>query len=898
MLHDLWFRVRSLLRRGKAENELDEELRFHCERQAQKYLAAGMARPEAERRARLEFGGLEQVKEECRDARGLPWLETLAHDTHYALRMLRKSPGFTAVAILTLALGIGANTAIFSVVDAVLLKALPYPHPEELISVDLSPLALDASLRGTAPEEYFIFREQSRTLQDIGVFKETDADRDVNVTGFREPERVHALQVSDGVLPILGIQPMLGRVFSAADDAAGSAPTVVLTYGYWQRKLSGDPAAIGKTMVIDGVAREIIGVMPRNFRFLDQTNVGLILPLQLDRNKIALGNFSHFGVARLKPGVSMEQVYADLARLIPIALDSFPATGGVSLELLKKSRLAPNLMPLKQDVIGNVGTLLWVLMGGIGMVLLIACANVANLLLVRTEGRRHELALRAALGASRRRIAVQLLRESAVLGLLGGIFGLGLTWAALRFLVRLAPAGLPRIDDVAIDGRVVGFTLAIAVLTSLLFGLIPVFKHSTTGGGLRESGRTTSPSRERHRAQNSLVALQVALALVLLVCSGLMIRTFLLLTRVNPGFVRPEQVQTFRVSISPNEEADEAKVPRLEQAIQERLAEIPGVSAVGFANSAPMDGSNYLDNVFAADRAYEHGAIPPLRHLVFMSPGYLQTIGTPLVAGRDLTWDDIYNKVPVALVSENLAREYWGSPAGALNKRVRVRDGDDWRQIVGVAGDVHDQGMDRPARTTVYWPIFMTMYSARPQRATRYVTFAVRSSKAGSESLMKQAEQAVWSVNGNLPLGKVYTLDHFLAESMARTSFTLVMLGIAGGMALVLGMVGLYGVIAYTVSQRTREIGVRMALGAEPRKILALVVGRGMGIIGAGLAAGFVSALMLTRLLSSMLFGVRPGDPLTYAVVVLLLGVVALVACYLPARRAMRVEPMVALRCE
>ena len=898
MWNDLWFRLRCLFRRKRAESELDDELRFHYEQETEKYVQAGMRPEEAQRRVRLMFGGLDQVKEECRDARGLRFLETTLLDARYAARMFRKSPGFTATALLTLAIGIGANTAIFSVLDGVLLKPLPYPHPDQLVSLEICPLALDPSLRGMAPEDYFVFREQGRTFQDIGLYLETDADRDVNVTGLAEPERVHALRVTDGTLSLLGVVPVLGRIFSRSDDSPAAAATVVLTYGYWERHFSSDPAAVGRLMIVDGKAREIIGVLPRHFHFLDQRELALILPLQLSPNQIHLGDFSYFGIARLKEGKTLDEASADVGRMLPITLTAFPAAGGVSLDLLQKAHLAPSLLPLKQDVVGNVGTLLWVLMGGIALVLLIACANVANLLLVRTTARRHELALRAALGASRRRLAAQLLHENAILGLLGGALGLGLSWAALPLLIRLVPFGLPRINQIGIDVPVLLFTLAIALFTTFLFGLIPVLKFAAMRSSVPESGRTVSAGRERHRAQDSLVVVQVGLALVLLVCSGLMLRTFRVLARVNPGFVRPPELQTFRISIPPALVPDEASIPHMEQQIQDKLAAIPGISAVGFASTVPMDGDNRLDNVFAADRAYEQATVPPLRHLVFISPGYVHTMGIPLIAGHDLDWADIYNRVPAALISENFAREYWRTPAAALGKRIRISADDDWREIVGVVGDVHDENIAKPARTAVYWPILLTKFQNKPLRAERYVTFVVRSPLAGSETLMKQIRQSIWSVNANLPLGRVYTLDHLYRLSLARTSFTLLMLAIAGGMALLLGTVGLYGVVAYSVSQRTREIGIRIALGAMPRSILALVFGRGLTIISAGLVLGAASALLLSRLLASMLFGVRSNDPLTYAAAVPLLGAVALAACYVPAHRAIRIEPVIALRCE
>jgi predicted permease len=877
---------------------MEEEIEEHLALQTAENLRAGLSPAEARRRAILKFGAVEAIKEDYRAERRMLFIDNFIQDVRFGLRTVRKSPGFAAVAVLTLALSIGATTAVFSVFEGVVLKPLSYPHPEELVSVEVSPLALDPFLRGMAPEDYFIFREQGRTFQDIGIYTETDTDRDVNVTGFAEPERVPALNVTDGVLSILGIPPLLGRIFLRSDDSPGAPPTAILTYGYWQRRFSANPAAIGKTIIVDGKARAIIGVLPRNFRFLDLQDLALLLPLQLDRNKIQLADFSYFGIARLKPGSTIAQASADVARMLPITLDAFPPPPGLSVDLLKKSRLVPSLLPLKQDVVGNVGALLWVIMGGIGMVLLIACANVANLLLVRAEGRQHELALRAALGASRRRIAMQLFRESAILGLLGSLFGLGLASAALRFLVGVAPPGLPRISDIEVNSPVLQFSLGLTLFTSFLFGLIPVLKHARARSSVLEGSRTLGLSRERHRARNLLVTMQVALALVLLICAGLMIRTFRVLTRIHPGFERPAELQTFRVSISDSDMPDAASIPGLEQQIQDKLAAIPGVSSVAFSSAVPLDGDSRFDNVFAEDRTTVQGAAPPLRHLLFVSPGYMNTLGIPLVAGRDLSWADTYNKVPVALISGNFAREYWGMPAEALGKRIRIASVDDWRQIIGVVGDVRDDGVDKPARTDVYWPTLLENFQGRPVRVQRDVIFIARTSLAGSESFLNQVRQAVWSVDANLPLAGVYTLNYFYTKSMARTSFTLVMLGIAGAMALLLGAVGLYGVIAYSVSQRVREIGIRMALGAQQRDVMRLVLGEGMMVILIGLAIGLAGSLALTRFLSSLLFGVTPTDPITFACVAVLLALAALAACYIPARRAMRVEPILALRHE
>ena len=811
-------------------------------------------------------------------------------------RRLRRAPMFTFITLFTLAAGIGANIAVFSVLEGILLKPLAYPHPEQLVGVWHNAPGLNIAELNMAPSNYFVYRDQSRTFQDIGIYQNDS----VSVTGVAQPEQVRALDVTDGTLPLLGVSPVLGRLFMRQDDSPSATKTVLVTYGYWQSKFGAAPSTIGRTILVDGTARQIIGVLPQKFHFLDQQDVALILPLQLDRGKTFLGQFSYEGLARLKAGTTLAEANADVARMLPIVMGSFPPPPGFSLELFKKARIGPNVRPLKQDVVGDVGKLLWVLMGGIGMVLLIACANVANLLLVRTEGRQQELAIRAALGASQARIAAELLFESLVIGLMGSVLGLGLAYAALRLLVAMAPTGLPRLGEIGIDGPVLLFTLVIAMFTSLLFGLVPVFKYARAHAatGLREGGRTLSQGRERHRARNILVTVQVALAFVLLICSGLMIRTFRALSQVNPGFVRAAQVETFRLDIPDSQASSPELVLRMEQQISQKLAAIPGVSSVGFSSSLPMDGNGWHDPVFAQDRAYAQGELPALRTFEFISPEYLQTVGIPLVAGRNLTWTDTYNKIPVALISENFARQYWRDPANALGKRIRVASIDDWREIIGVVGNVRNDGINQPASTSVYWPILTAKFESDPVQVRRNVAFAMRTPRAGSQAFMNEVRQAVWSVNANLPVANSHTLDYYYQRSMARTSFTLVMLGIAGAMALLLGSVGLYGVIAYSVSQRTREIGIRMALGATLQNVRKMVVMQGMRLASIGVIVGIAAALALTRLMAGLVYGVKTWDPVVFISVAVLLSAVSWFAAYMPARRASRVDPMVSLRYE
>ena len=812
------------------------------------------------------------------------------------VRKLGRAPMFTAVTLVTIALGVGANTAVFSVIEGILLKPLPYPHSEELLSVSHVAPGINMRELPMAPSTYFIYREQGRTFEDIGLYT-GDSE---SVTGAGEPEQVRALEVTDGTLPLLGVPPLLGRWFTRKDDSPGSPDTVMLTYGYWQRKFGGDSSIVGRSITVDGKPRQVIGVLPQRFHFLDEDDPLLILPFKFDRNKLHLGNFSFQALARLKPGVTLEQANADVARMIPIVFRSFPAPEGFSLKLFQEARIGPNIQALKQEVVGDVGSVLWVLMGGIGLVLLIACANVANLLLVRAEGRQQELAIRAALGAGWGRIAAELLFESLLLGLAGSALGLGLAYGALRVLVAMAPAGLPRVSQIAIDGWVLLFTLIVALLASLLFGCIPVFKYAGAhlGTGLRERGRSLSQNRERHRARSALVIVQVGLALVLLVGSGLMIRTFRALTRVQPGFVAPSEVQTLRLSIPEAQVKDPERVVRMGEEIAQKLAGIPGVRSVGMCSTVPMDGYGSFDPVFAQDRTYAEGQIPPIRRFKFISPGFLETVGTPLVAGREVTWTDIYEKIPVALVSEGMARDYWHDPARALGRRIRVSTKDDWREIIGVVADVHDDGVNKDAPTSVYWPILIARFEGDPIEVRRDLAFALRSPRSGSESFLQEIRQAVWAVDPNLPLADVHTLDYFYKKSMARTSFTLVMLAVAGSMALLLGIVGLYGVIAYSVSQRTREIGIRMALGAQEQELTGMFVRHGLGLTSAGLACGLSAAFVLMRLMSSLLFRVRPVDPLTYGAVSAGLVATAALASYLPSRRAAAVNPVEALRAE
>ena len=891
-----------LFSRRRLYSELSEEIQGHLDEKIEELVARGMSREEASQLARREFGNVGLTEESSRETWRWPSVEDFLMDVSYGLRTLRHSPVFTVVGLLTIAIGIGANAGVFSVVNSVLLKPLNYPKAGELV-------ALHQTAPGAAgladfenglllsPSMYFTYAEQNRTFQSLGVWVVGTA----NVTGLAEPEQVRAVYVSDGVLQALGTPPQAGRWFSAADQIPGGPERVMLSYGYWQRRFGGDRAVIGRNIMVDSRPREIVGVMPKGFQFVD-ADFDLVSPLAFERGKLILAGFGFHGIARLNPGATIADGNADITRMLPIWMDSWSNGPGTNPHIYETWKITPMIRPLKQEVIGNVGELLWVVMGTIGLVMLIACANVANLMLVRVEARQQELAVRAALGAGWTRIVRGLLVESVMLGLMGGVMGVGLAYAGVRFLVTSGPANLPRLEEISIDARTLGFTLVLSVLSGLLFGLIPALKYAgpRTSLALRSAGRTISASRESHRARNLLVVGQVAMALVLLVSAGLMIRTFEALRTVEPGFTDARHLQLMRISIPDSLIQEPERVTRIQHEILDKLAATPGAKSAAFASEMPMEGfDSAWDEIFAEDKVYSADSIAPLRLYKYVSPDFLQTAGTRLVAGREMTWSEVYALRPVVMISENLAREMWGTPSAAIGKHLREFSNTPWHEVIGVVQDVHEKGVQERSPETVYWPSLRSnLYGPGPVGAVRAVTFAIRSERAGTEAFLNEIRQAVWSVNSTLPVASVQTMQEVYGRSLARTSFTLVMIGIAGAMALTLGVIGIYGVISYTVSQRQREIGIRLALGAQGGDVLRMVLRQGAKLALAGVAIGVCAAFGLTQLMRNLLFGVTAYDPVTFAAVAVLLVLVALLACYIPARRAMLVDPIVALRYE
>jgi predicted permease len=885
------------LARTKWDRERTEEIQSYLHIETDDNIARGMPPAEALAAAHRKLGNGTQIREEIYHMNTIQFVDTVAGDMRYGLRMLARSPLLTAAALLTLALGIGGNTAIFGVIDSILIRPLPYPHAEALVGVwHTSPTVTGlGSSFNCSPSMYFTYREENRSFQQFGLW----SSRGASITGIAEPEVPRALFVTYGFLDALGVKPLLGRWFSQTDDTPGSAETVILTYGYWQRRFGGNQSILGRAMTINSKPTTVIGVMPKEFRF--ERNPELILPQRFERNNVFLGDFSYQGIARLKRGVTMARANEDLARMLGIWLNTWPPNPGFDLALFQNFHLGPRIQPLKQEIVGDIATTLWVVMGTLGLVLLIACANVANLLLVRAEGRQRELAIRAALGAGWNRIATQMLLESMMLGVLGGALGLGLAYAALRILVAKGPATLPRLAEIGIDPLVLAFVVGVSLFSGALFGVIPVWKYAgpRVAGALRDVGRTFSQSRERHQARNTLVVVQVALALVLLIGSGLMLRTFQQLRSVQPGFTHPEEVQLLHSTLPPAIAGEPERAMHTYNEILDKLAAIPGVTSVGFADSAPLEffaGSNPL---YVEFKKLAEGQNPPVARIRKTAPGFFRTMGTRIVAGRDFTWTDLYDKRHVSIVSENLARELWGGADAALGKRIRENPRFPWREIVGVVQDVYETGVQVKPPGLAYWPTLMDRYwDTENGFVVGAGMFAIRSNRTATEGLLAEARQAIWSLNGRQPVFLVRTLKELYDQSMARTSFTLVMLALAGGMALLLGIVGIYGVIAYAVSQRTREIGICMALGAQSAVLLRAFVRQGLLLAGVGAALGLVTAAGLTRLMSSLLFGVTALDPLTYAAVSALLVLAAVLASYLPARRAMAINPADALRAE
>jgi predicted permease len=811
-------------------------------------------------------------------------------DLRDAIRTLRRQPAFAAAAIGMLALGIGATIAMFTVVKRVLVDPLPYPGADRLVRI--------VHTIGGIRQSYFgdpivlTYAANAQAFESFGAWVPTAAG--VTITGQGEPEEVRALTASRGFYATLGVHPDVGRWFTSEEDVPGAPATAMLGAAYWRQRHGGDRGVVGQTLVINGTPHLIVGVMPARVAFGAEFDV--LLPLRINPAR-PVPFFRLNGIARMRPGATLEEANADVARMLEIYFDTFRVNTDRAVTW------APSLVPLDEDVIGDVGATLWVLMSTIGLVLLMACANVANLLLVGAESRGRELAVRAALGAGRVRLARAMAIDSLVLAGAGSLLGLAAAWAGLRLLVAAEPSALPRVAEIALDPAAFVFAMGLTLVCAVLFSVLPIARclgpRFTAMAGLGLRGASVSPDRQR--SQHALVAGQLALALVLLVGAGLMVRSARALRDVEPGFAAPQTLQTFGITIQQSLVPDLDRVMRTQQAILDRIAAIPGVRSAAFTTRLPLDPSDRWSAALAIeDRPHAGGAAPPNHQVKIVSPGSFHTFGTRLVAGRDFTWTDLSELREVAIVSENLARETWGSAEAALGRRIRQFYGPSsapWREIVGVSADVHDDGVHRSPPATVYWParldakVFM---GYQPRR----VSVAIRTDRAGTTGLIAELRDAVRAVDPSLPFSHPMTLDTLYTRSMSRTSFTLVLLAVAGGMALLLGVCGLFGVVAFAVAQRRREIGIRLALGARRHDVYGLFLRRGSIVAAAGLLIGLGAAAGATRAMDSVLFGVTPLDPLTFTVMPIGLLAATLLATYVPARRALAVDPVETMRAE
>lgn len=819
----------------------------------------------------------------------------LWNDARLALRGLLRSPGFSLTTAGTVALGIGAVTAIFTVLHGVLLKPLPFDEPDELVRVRNSAPGWGYEDYSVSLSQYVTYQVENRTFKGLGAFGRGRA----SITGAGAAERVSTLEASWELFPTLGVSPALGRLFTEADDQPDAPETALISDGFWRSRFAADPNVVGSTLRIDGIPHTVIGVLPPDFD-MPGSVPSVVRAIRLPREGRFRG-YSYDVIGRLAPGVTVAQAVADLDRMIPIAAERY---GGPTAGELEAVGFAANVRPLKEDYVGDMAGTLWILMGSVLIVLFIAWANATNLALVRVENRLREVAVRSALGARGGQLLRHFLLESLVLGALGGLLGIALAVAGVRTLLALGPDTIPRLSEIAVDAPVLAVAAGLALATGLVLALLPILRVRSRKllPSMDEGGRGGVGSARQHRSRNALVVAQVSLALVLLVASGLMLRSFGALLDVDPGFADAEQVVTFRVTTSESEIPDAAGAARTYEELAARFAEIGGVESVGVASSLTMEGLAYSEGVQLEDEPRRPDEEPIHVRSKRVGGGYFETMRIPVVAGRPIEWTDVRAGAPVVVVTQSFAEQHWGDAESALGRRIAgglvessafpsLTRGPEWQQVVGVVGNVHDDGVDRAATDVAYWPM-----PSSGLFVSREMSFAVRTSRSSPTVLFPDIRAAVAEVNPNLPISAEGTLDGLLAASMARTTFALLTLLIAGGVALMLGLVGLYGVVSYVVSRRTREIGVRIALGADRGDVSGMVAKEGAMLAGVGITVGLAGALGLTRLMGSLLFGVEPTDPMTFAAVAALLMSVSIVASYLPARRAARTDPVEALR--
>ena len=886
-LRAIFARVAGLFDRDRRDSELQAELESHLQMHIDDYVRSGMSREQARRQALLKLGGVEKVTEAYREQRGLPFLETLAQDLRFAFRGMRKNIGFTCVAVVTLALGIGANTALFSVVNGVLLNPLPYPDSGRLAILRSKTKQFDEA--SVSYPNYLDWEKQSQSFSSMAAFR----DEDFNVTGQALPERLHGYMISAAFFPTLGVSPLTGRTISSEEDKAGGAPVVLIGEGLWKRKFGSSRDALGRTMILNGVGYAIVGVIPASFHLYSGSNTDVYIPIGQWTDSTFRDRRVGMGMAvlaRLKPGVTLEQARAEMESISRNLATAYPeSNAGVSTTVLR----------LKDSMVSNIGPTLFVLLAAVGFLLLIACTNVANLLLARANGRSREFAVRSALGASHSRLVRQLLTESALLGLIGGALGLFLAAQGTRSVLAVLPHALPRSREIAIDGRVLLFTVATSLCAGILFGLAPAFKVWRTNlqETLKDGGRGSSGTRQR--TQNAFVIIEMAVALVLLIGAGLMIRSLAVLWGVNPGF-DSHNILSFNVTMPPaltsNAEQIRAALRQLHQAVRN----LPGVQAASLTGGIlPMYGDSEVPFWLQGKPKPANTADMNWAVFYLAEPDYLKVMRIPLLRGRFISDQDNERSVPVVVIDEYLANKYFPNE-DAIGKHLNIGILETQPEIVGVVGHVKHWGLDSDSKSKIQ----AQMYVAFSQIPDKFMPLfsrgvgAILRSEADPRSLLPAARSAIAKVNNEHVVYEVQTLDEVISDSLAERRFSMILLGLFAGLAVLLSSIGIYGVISYLVGQRIQEIGTRIALGAQRKDVLRLVLGRGVMLAAIGVGVGAVLAFGLTRQMRSMIYGVSAADPVTFLAVSVLLMLVAVAACYVPARRAMRVDPMMALRYE
>ncbi|MEJ2341586.1 MAG: ABC transporter permease [Gemmatimonadales bacterium] len=813
-----------------------------------------------------------------------------------ALSRLARSPGFTTITVLTLAIGIGANTAIFSVFNGILLRSLPYPEPDRLVGLWHTAPGIDIPLFEQSDGTYLFYGAENRTLDGMGIF----GNRSVNLTGGEEPERVDAALVTSTLFSALGIVPEHGRSFVEADNEPGAESVVILSHGLWNRRFGGDLGILDSTVLIDAEAHRVIGIMPEGFS-LPVSDSELWTALEIDPAEATTGSYRWFSVGRLKPGETVESAQRDLDRLRRRLPEAYPGDF-LTEQMMETAQMEAIVHPIIEDVIGdeNLERSLWILLGTVFFVLLIACANVASLFLVRAQSRHREVALRVALGAGRSRLARFFLSESLVLALAGGALGVLLAFAATRTLVLFGPDSIPRLEAIGIDGTVLAFALTISLLAGLLFGSFPLLRYARANMvmALKEGGRGGGTGRERQRARKLLVLSQLAMAFVLVAGAGLMTRSFQKVREVDPGF-EAARALTFRVSLPSAEYDSRTAVAGFYGQLIERLEGLPGVDRVGAGTKIPLRESGHsIDVVSIADHPVDPGDLPPVSNTQFVTTGVLETLGVPLLEGRTFDRMDHYSNTRAVIVNRPFAERHWPGES-PLGKRVHpslAEDGPEWFHVVGVVGGVRDYTLPEEPGPIFYYPV--TALEELEDLYWPQTMSLVLRADAQPATLTPLVRAQVRELDPNLPITDVLTMEEVLSESTSQLGFAMLLLAVAAAIALLLAAIGIYGVMSYDVTRRTREIGVRMALGAQSGAVSSMVVRQGATMAVIGLAVGLAGAFGLTRLMRALLFGVGPMDPATLGLVVLALFAVALLASYLPARRAAAVDPLVALRAE